>query len=168
MKTISLVSIVILVLFIAFVATAEAQIPKEGTISYTAIYSGTSKVLALGEERVQVTYEHMGVTLGETGDDIFHNATLHCIGSLRRVKGSYDDDSGSCVITRPDGDKAFLTYGGTHSATGGKATNTLVGGTGKLAGLQGSLEATRLPPLRPASPGTYQGMSKLKGQYKLP
>jgi len=168
MKTISSVSTLISVLLFGLVVAAEAQIPKEGTISYTAIYSGTPKVLALGEERLQVTYEHMGVTLGDTGEDIFHNATLHCIGSLHRVKGSYDDDGGSCVITRPDGDKAFLTYGGTHSATGGKAINTLVGGTGKLTGLQGSLEATRLPPLRPASPGTYQGMSKLKGQYKLP
>jgi len=167
MKTISLVSIVILVLFIAFVAAAEAQIPKEGTISFTAIYSGTPKALALGEERVQITYEHMGVTLSDTGEGIFHNATVHCIGSLHRVKGSHDDDSGSCVITRPDGDKAFLTYKGTHSATGGKAANTLIGGTGKLTGLQGSLEATRIP-LRPASPGTYQGMSKMKGQYKLP
>jgi hypothetical protein len=168
MKTISSVSTLILVLFIGFVMATEAQIPKEGTISYTAIYSGTFKVLALGEGRVQTTYEHLGVTLGDTGEDIFHNATLHCIGSIHRVKDSYDDDSGSCVITRPDGDKAFLTYRGTYSATGGKAINTLVGGTGKLTGLQGSLEATRLPPLRPASPGTYQGMSKLKGQYKLP
>jgi hypothetical protein len=167
MKTISLVSIVILVLFIAFVAAAEAQIPKEGAISFTAIYSGTFKALALGEERAQITYEHMGVTLSDTGEGIFHNATVHCIGSSYRVKGSNDDDSGSCVIIRPDGDKAFLTYRGTHSATGGKATNTLIGGTGKLTGLQGSLEATRIP-LRAASPGTYQGMSKLKGQYKLP
>lgn len=167
MKKISLVPIAVLVLFIALLASAETQIPKEGTISFTAVYSGTSKVLPLGEERVQVTYEHMGVTLTDTSEDIFHNATLHCIGSLYRVKGSYDDDSGSCVIIRPDGDKAFLKYTGSHSPTGGKATNTLIGGTGKLMGLQGSCEATRIP-LRPASPGTYQGMSKMKGQYRLP
>jgi hypothetical protein len=169
MKTISLVSILISVLFIAFVATVEAQIPKEGTTSITAIYAGTFKAIAMGEERVQITYEHTGAMLSDTGEGIFHNATIHCIGSSHVVKGNYENDSGFCAVTRPDGDKAYFTYKTTGSmVTGAKQTNTFVGGTGKLAGLQGSAEATRIP-LRASGPaGSYQGLSKSKGQYKLP
>jgi len=174
MKTISVVSIVILVLFISFVATVEAQIPKEGSTSITSIYSGTYKAIGMGQERFQMTYEHMGAMLSDTGEGIFHNATFHCIGSQYVVNGNYDNDSGFCVVTCPDGDKAFLTYKATGNIVkGGKQTNTWVGGTGKLTGLQGSSEATRTP-LRttgpPGSPyqGSFQGISKAKGQYKLP
>ncbi len=161
---------VILVLFIALVGSVEAQIPKEGTTSITAIYAGTSKAIAMGEERLQITYEHTGAMISDTGEGIFHNATLYCIGSGHIIKGNYDYDSGFCVVTRPDGDKAYFTYKATGSMVrGAKQTNTFVGVTGKLAGLQGSAEATRIT-LRPPSgpPGSYQGMSKSKGQYKLP
>ena len=174
MKTISLVSIVILVLFIAFMATVEAQIPKEGTTSYTSIYSGTYKAIGMGQERFQMTYEHTGAMISDTGEGIFHSATLHCIGSMYVVNGNYDDNSGFCIVTCPDGDKAFSTYKSTgNMVKGGKQTNTYVGGTGKLIGLQGGSEAT-MTSLRasgpPGSPyqGSYQGLSKSKGQYKLP
>ena len=174
MKTMSLVSTVILVLFTAFAATVEAQIPKEGTFSYTSIYSGTYKALGTGPERFQNTYEHTGAMLSDTGEGIFHNATFHCIGSQYTVNGNFDDNRGFCTITCPDGDKAFFTYKSTGNIrTGSKQTNTFVGGTGKLAGLQGGSELTNIP-LRasgpPATPyqGPYQGISKSKGQYKLP
>jgi hypothetical protein len=174
MKTISLVSTVILVLFIAFVGTVEAQIPKEGTSSYTAIFAGTYKAVGTGPDEFQMTYEHTGAMLSDTGEGIFHMATLHCMGSQYVVKGNYDNDSGFCYLTRPDGDKAFFTYKATGNIrTGGKQINTFVGGTGKLTGLQGSSEATRFPLRASGPPGTpyqgpYQGLTKSKGQYKLP
>jgi len=174
MKKISVVSFVILVLFIAFAATVEAQIPKEGTTSVTAIYSGIFKAVGMGPERFQMTYEHTGAMISDTGEGIFHNATFHCIGSTYAVNGGYDNDSGFCSVTCPDGDKAFFTYKATGNVLkGGKQTNTFVGGTGKLAGLQGSAEVTRFvlrasgPPATPYQ-GPYQGLSKSKGQYKLP
>lgn len=169
MKTISVVSIVILVLFIAFVATVEAQIPKEGTTSYTSIYSGTYKAIGMGQERFQMTYEHTGAMLSDTGEGIFHNATYHCIGSMYVVNGNYDDNRGLCVLTCPDGDKAFFTYKSTGNIVkGSKQTNTFIGGTGKLAGLEGSAEVTSIP-LRASGPaGSYQGLTKSKGHYKLP
>jgi hypothetical protein len=174
MKTISLVSILILVFFIAFAATVEAQIPKQGSTSYTAIYAGTWKAVGMGQDRYQMTYEHTGAMISDTGEGIFHNATFHCIGSHSSVNGNYDDDSGLCTITCLDGDKAFFTYKASgNDFKGGKQTNTLVGGTGKLAGLQGGAEATRIV-LRASGPpasqyqGPYQGLSKSKGQYKLP
>jgi hypothetical protein len=50
---------------------------------------------------------------------------------------------------------------------GGKETQVIVGGTGKLAGIQGNAEYKRFP-IRPIAEGTFQGYQKGKGQYKLP
>ena len=88
MKTISVFSVVILVLFVAFAATVEAQIPKEGTTSITAIFAGTWKAVGMGQERYQMTYEHTGAMTSDTGEGIFHNATFHCIGSHSSVNSN--------------------------------------------------------------------------------
>ncbi len=174
MKTTYIISALIFVLFIALAATVEAQIPKEGTISLTAVYAGTYKSVGLGPERYYMTYEHTGVLMSDTGEGILHNATIHCLGGHSSVNGNYDNDSGLCTATCPDGDKAFFTYTAAgNDLKGGKQTSTYVGGTGKLAGLMGSTEVTRFVLRSSGPPGTpyqgpYQGMSKAKGQYKLP
>ena len=53
-------------LLVAFGMEAKAQIPKEGTISNTWAYSGTFKVLPMGQERLQMTYEVMALPLSWT------------------------------------------------------------------------------------------------------
>lgn len=168
MKKKILASIVIVFVLLAFGLDAEAQIPKEGTTSSTNSFSATFKTLPMGQERVQITYETMGVTISDTGEGLFHNTSFRCLGALHAVKGQYNDDSGFCVFIRPDGDQVFVTYkaSGTMGAVG-KGTATYVGGTGKLTGIQGSAEFTRFN-VRPAADGTFQGYQKVKGQYKLP
>jgi hypothetical protein len=89
---------------------------------------------------------------------------------LAIMKGIYKDDSGFCDYTRPDGDKIYSTYEATGMLGGkaGKGTITLVGGTGKCAGIQGGGEFDRLPGFRPAAKGTFQGMNKSKVNWKMP
>jgi hypothetical protein len=167
MKTISLVSTLILVLFIAFATTVEAQISKEGTTSNTCAYSSTFKALPMGQERLQMTYELMGVIIGDTSEDLFHNSSWRCLGALHAVKGEYNN-SGFCVATRPDKDQIFWTYKTAGKlGVGSKGTWTYVGGTGKLTGIQGNGEVTDFP-MRPAAEGTFQGYARATGQYKLP
>jgi len=48
-----------------------------------------------------------------------------------------------------------------------KGTLTIVGGTGKLAGIEGNSEYTEFF-MRPAAEGTFQAYNRSKGQYKLP
>jgi len=48
-----------------------------------------------------------------------------------------------------------------------KVTLTHVGGTGKLTGIQGSIEGTNID-VRSAVEGTLQGYDREKGHYKLP
>ena len=110
----------------------------------------------------------MGVIISDGGQGHFHNASVRCMGGYHAVNGSFDDESGSSVVTRPDGDQAFYVYRGVGKrgveTTG---TSTYVGGTGKLAGLQGSSEWIRTNP-RPAAEGTVQAISRWKSTYKLP
>jgi hypothetical protein len=168
MKKIVLVLILGIVLLAVFGTEAKAQIPKEGTTSFTSGYSGTFKVLAMGQERLQMTYEFMGVNIGVTPQDISHNTSFRCIGALHAVKGEYNDASTFCVSTRPDGDQIFSIYKTAGKMGGGyKGTYTIVGGTGKLVGIQGSGECTGIN-LRPAAEGTYQDYNRQKGHYKLP
>ena len=157
-----------LIVLMAF-SFAQAQIPKEGTLSYTLAYSGTYKDIAIGQERRVRTYELFGVSISDTGDGPLHNSSLHCVGSAHVLKGNLEDDSGLCVFTRPDGDQIFAAY---KAATGkigviAKGTSTWVGGTGKMTGIEGNNEWTRIS-LRPAAEGTFQGYNRVKGNYKLP
>ena len=168
MKKTVLVLILGIVLLAVFGPDAEAQVPKEGTTSFTCALSGTFKVLPMGQERIQMTYELMGVIIGDTREDINHNTSIRCLGGLHAVNGEYKDDSGFCVVTRPDGDQTFVTYKAAGKLGGmSKGTSTVVGGTGKLVGIQGSTEYTGIP-VRPAADGTFQGYFRHKNQYKLP
>lgn len=156
-----------LVVLAVFGPEAKAQIPKEGTTSFTGSYSGTAKILAMGQERVHTTYEFMGVDIGETPEDLHHNASFRCIGASHVAKGESEGFS-FCVATRSDGDQIFAIYKTAYKiGTPAKGTFTIVGGTGKLVGIQGSGEIT-ITSMRPAAEGTFQAYARQKGQYKLP
>jgi hypothetical protein len=50
------------------------------------------------------------------------------------VEGVYDEDTGLCEYTRPDGDKVFLTYeaaGKVGASVKGTGSIAIAGGTGK-------------------------------------
>ena len=168
MKKTVLVLILGIVLLAVFGMEAKAQIPKEGTTSFTSAYSGTFKILAMGQERVQMTYEFMGANIGDTPNDLYQNTSFRCLGASHAVKGEDIDASTFCVSTRPDGDQIFSIYKTTHKMGAGyKGTFTFVGGTGKLVGIQGGGEITGIS-VRPAAEGTFQEHARQKGQYKLP
>jgi hypothetical protein len=168
MKKTILMLILSIVLLAIFVPDAKAQVPKEASTSFNMVYSSTFKALPMGQERLQMTYEVMGVAIGDTPEDFHHNASFRCLGALHAVKGEYKDDGGFCVFTRPDGDQIFSTYKAVGTIAGGaKGTFTIVGGTGKLVGIQGSGEFPRFV-MRSAAEGTFQGYARWKGQYKLP
>jgi hypothetical protein len=168
MKKAMTVLVLSLVVLVAFGMEAKAQIPKEGTFSFKYGYSGTSKVLAMGQERLQIAFECMGGDMGDTPDDLFHNTSFRCVGAFHAVKGEYNDGNMFCVATRLDGDQIFTIHKFAGKLGGmSKSTYTIVGGTGKLAGIQGSGGWTGFD-LRPSAEGTFQAYGIMKGQYKLP
>jgi hypothetical protein len=160
-----------LVLFFTFGLNIYAQ-PKEGVEPVTTTFYVTSKVLPLGEGRMAMTYEAIGLVNSDTGEGLFHNATIRLLGSMTIEKGIYNDERGWGVYNLQTGDKVFFTYtmtgevkpGGLGSA---KGRLTLTEGTGKLSNIQGSYELTRTM-VRSAIEGIGQSYTKSKIQYKLP
>jgi len=158
-----------LILLIVFGSYAQAQIAKEGTLSYIIAFSGTYRDISMGQERLVRTYELLGVTISDTGDGPLHNSSVRCIGAAHILKGNLEDDKGLCVFTRPDGDQIFGPYKTETGKIGvtAKGTSTWIGGTGKMTGIEGPNEWIRIM-VRPAAEGTLQGYNKVKGNYKLP
>ncbi len=147
---------------------AEVPVPKQGSIASLNIMSGTIKALPLGKERAQLAYEVMGVAISDTGEGLLHNASVRCMGGLHVVNGAFEDESGSCIYTRPDGDQAFTVYRvAGKQGVAAKGTSTFVGGTGKLTGISGTIEFTRTN-ARPAAEGTSQSVVRSNGSYKIP
>jgi hypothetical protein len=170
MRKILLASIFSLVLLVAFAPLASSQIAKEGTFSVTQYMSGkTLKAVPMGEEHFCMSYEQTGVVINDTGEGFAHNASLYCLGSLYAVKGVKMRESGVVIYTDLDGDKMFQSWKTTSGKLGAvtKGTATFVGGTGKYTGLTGDLEWT-YSLVHSAAEGTFQGICKVKGKYKLP
>lgn len=169
MKKRILVPLFSLILSITFGPDSKAQVAKEGVLATTHGYSGAFKAMAMGEERVQVDYEVIGVVITDTTEDLLHNATFRCIGSLQAIRSIFEDDSGFCVYTRPEGDQAFVIYKAAGYLQGvAKGAFTFVGGTGRLTGLEGGGDFSRISGMRPTAEGSFQGYHQIKGHWKLP
>jgi hypothetical protein len=152
----------------AVAADVPAPLTGAGTFSFVAAGSGTINKMQLGEDRAQVSYESLGGATSPTGEGPFHNVSIRCVGGFHLRNGSFDDDSGSCGVTRPDGHQVFYVYraaGTPH--VGVKGTFTLVGGTGKMKGITGGGDLTRLT-LHHAKEGTAQNVTRGVGAFKLP
>ena len=144
-----------------------AEMAKEGTSTSTQAFSGTYKIIAMEQERIHMIYELFGPTISDLDTDPLHNSTFRCLGALHAVKGAVND-SGFCVHTLLNEDKAYEIYKGTGDlGSGSKGTYTWTGGTGKIAGIEGGGEYTAIE-LPSAAVGTFQGYSKLKNQWKIP
>jgi hypothetical protein len=59
------------------------------------------------KDQVPVSFESTGVIVPEGSEGLSHGVFVHRVGGLHAVSGSFDNETGSCVVTRPDGDRAF-------------------------------------------------------------
>jgi hypothetical protein len=128
----------------------------------------TTKVIPMGEDRYFVTMDIFGVLLCDEGKGLFHEATAHTAGSALIEKGVSKDYVIYGYYLLKNGDKVFIMLNAEAKAgvpTKGKAT--IIGGTGKCAGIQGNWEYTGYA-LRPAAEGIIQAYNKHLIKYKLP
>lgn len=173
MKKIILVSILALVLSLAFVPVSNAQIAKEGTALCTVIQSWTMLGSPIdldgpdSEERDAAILEILGVVLSDTGKGLFHNLSFRNIGVFYFNKGETEKTLVYGVWTDLDGDMVF--YDITMSLKG-KVIGKLLGGTGKFAGIEGTTELVESTEtvLRPSKDGTTSMTTQIKIHYKLP
>jgi len=168
MKKIILTSVLSLFLLVAFGTIANAQLAKEGAFSIIEYSSVTGTIIAMGEERIHMTYEGDGIVVNDAGKGFLHHAGSHWLGQLHAVNGDKELETGFFVCTDADGDKVYLTFdwkGIVFKTSDG--TGTFVGGTGKYTGITGGGKMT----WRPSPQGKkdiFNGIITLKGHYKLP
>jgi hypothetical protein len=161
------------ILLVAFGLDAQAQ-PKEVTESVITTYYATPKIVPLGPDRAAMSYDAIGLTLCDKGQGLFHQSTVRIIGSLTIEKGKFNDERGSGVWNLISGDKIFIALKATgETAKPGiagitKGTVTIIGGTGKCSGIEGTFEFTRYALPSVAIEGIVQSYVKANIKYKLP
>jgi hypothetical protein len=153
----------------AMAAEEPAPIPKEETSSHLTLGSAAMKRLDQGKDQWQLAWEFLGAVQGDDGKGLTHNASVRCVGSAHASPGVVDAYTNACAFTRPDGDQLFTVEKFVSGKPGGasQGTYTIVGGTGKLAGITGSGEWTRYF-IRPAAEGTAQTVTRGKMSCRLP
>ncbi len=160
-------------LAVGVAAQEPPPIARSGSSTMVSAGSATVKALPLGKDRLQLTWEYLGVNTDDSGKGINHNTSVRCLGSAHFVNELYQEYTNACVFTRTDGDQIFTTEKFTEStgpmSKGGalKGTSVITGGTGKLAGITGSSEWVRYG-VRPGLEGTVQTVTRAKSSYKLP
>jgi hypothetical protein len=165
-KIVGMVALIGFAMGILLVGNAVAGM--EITESVTAGWYATSKVVAFGQDYIYGSFESIGVFFGETGKEMFHGATGRGVGEWQIEKG-FSSENGGCVYTLLNGDKIYFKF--FDSAKPGetsKGTLTVLGGTGKCAGIEGSAEYT-IQPLVTSSEEkvAWQGLMKIKWHLKL-
>jgi hypothetical protein len=129
-----------------------ADLPKEGAFSGTTAAAGTYKVYPVGKERLLITWDENGMTVG---------------------KGFYDQQGqGRCVGTDPSGDQIALELEVKPHAADAKAyegTTTFTTGTGKYTGITGGATFIQHgPEFRTAAEGASVTYGEIQAKYKLP
>jgi hypothetical protein len=169
MNRIILSSILALTLLVAFVPVTNAEMAKEGTGQYKGVFSYTTKAIPMGKERLQVTYEAVGLVVDAPAESPFYNSTFYVIGALHAIKGVYKDHNGFIRYTCPNGDNIFATYlGSGEIGVSKKVTYTFVGGTGQCAGIEGGAELSGGKGFPRPTKDVKIGMSVGKVHWKIP
>jgi hypothetical protein len=151
-------------------AALAADLPKQGTDSFTAVWVATSLNLIQQGNRTFASYEIDGVTRNDAGAPMFDSFGQRCIGFAELLDNEPQHGLGTCTFTDRVGDHIFGRYssGKGNSKDGEHGTYELIGGSGKFAGITGSGEYFN--PMLPikADDKALRGVVPHKITWKLP
>jgi hypothetical protein len=150
-------------------AAMAADLPKEGTFTFTYSGAGTFKATPIGKERLLAAWDENGLSVG---NGLFDHVTWHCWG-IADTANRMSQWQGYCVTTDPAGDQivAEVASDGKYPADAKsfRGTGKLTTGTGKYAGVSGGYTADlHAPEFRTAAEGTFAQYGTTQGSYKLP
>lgn len=154
-----------LLFFLVSVESHAAQ--SEGAFSGTWSANGTKEVLSFGKEREVALFKLAGLVHLKDGVGTQTDYWSQCIGLGDTQTGS----DIRCVWRSLDGQEMYVLLQAKRMAEGTHVTGEIVGGTGNLTGIQGTLdfEWSTLSLEKTARATTVGGYAKgLKGTYTLP
>ena len=168
MKKPWIVLIAVLCLIVPLSYATGAELAKQGEGTIRMAHTGTYKLLPMGNDRSEAIFEVAGMVVDAPENCPLYKATYVVFGSSHRFKDDYEE-RGSVRYTRPDGDEVFMTYEAKGKiGTERKSKATLVGGTGKCAGITGTTESTGIMGFKPPKEGMSAGSSSDKLNWKIP
>jgi hypothetical protein len=164
MKKSTLIAAICLAIAIGWGGQAFAQGAKEVQFSGTHYYGHTPKVFKLDQDQMIIQFETLGVRVNDSGEGLFHEASVHIVGILYRGKDG-TRLRGFETWTDKDGDKLvweILEKKIENSPPGtSPGTAKVFSGTGKYVGMQGTMDWVLQNP-KPFPEGTGRGICKEK------
>jgi len=116
------------------VAQEVEKLPPSGTTHFTTYFSlHPAHVVEMVDDSSITVAELTGITVNPDGEPYFHNMVVHCLASIRVVKGE-QDLYGACKETDKDGDYTSTTFD--------SKAHYFIGGTGKYQGITGEAPFT--------------------------
>lgn len=92
------------------VSVHAADMPKEGTDSFTNTWMATSPDPIKVGDRTLGTYELSGIHRNDNGQATIANMVMRCLGIYEMAGTAPQQDHGACTFTDKDGDQIMLTY----------------------------------------------------------
>lgn len=168
MKKPWIILIAVLCLIVPLSYATGDELAKQGEGTIRMAHTGAYKLLPMGTDRSEAIFEAAGLVVEAPENCPLYKATYLVFGSSHRVKDDYEE-RGSVRYTRPDGDEVFMTYEAKGKiGTERKSKATLVGGTGKCAGITGTSESTGIMGFKPPKEGMSAGSSSGRLNWKIP
>jgi hypothetical protein len=94
----------------AGVAAEVPELPASGTTHFTTYFSvHPAHVVEMVEDSSITVAELVGITVNPDGEPHFHNMVVHCLVTIRAVKGD-QELYGACKETDKDGDSTSTTF----------------------------------------------------------
>ena len=118
----------------AGVAQEVEKLPPSGTTHFTTYFSvHPAHVVEMVDNSSITVAELVGITVNPDGEPYFDNMVVHCLVTIRVVKGE-QDLYGACKETDKDGDYTSTTFD--------SKAHYFIGGTGKYKGITGEAPFT--------------------------
>lgn len=115
------------------------QLPKSGSISVHSGYYVVGESVNVAEKVAQGHGTNRGITFNDKGSGPLHLGPTDCFYTFSTI-ADHTKVQGYCTFGDPDGDRIFTDFKGAFQPSGYvEGTHEVDGGTGKYAGIQGTM-----------------------------
>jgi hypothetical protein len=149
--------------FILFMSISVAH--SQQTFDITDSFFAKFTMLSESKELVIMSTETWGINTSNNENKALDNMTSHGMGVREFVNGKPQKSLSYTKFMDNDGDFFFVETIRGETVEG---TCTLFGGTGKWKGIKGGGKTWITTQVKPQTPGTSQGRSRMTGTFELP
>ena len=120
-------------------ASAADVLPKSGSINIHSGYQANGESINVAEKVAQGHGKNLGISFNDKGSGPLHRGPSDCFYTFSAAKDPVRA-KGYCTFGDLDGDRIFTEFSGAFNAEGyEQGTHDVDGGTGKYAGIQGTM-----------------------------